>query len=104
MLTTLAKRGVTVLVTIGLEDRFDELRFSVGDISFLTDAIVAMRYAEVEGRLRKLISVVKVRGSGHSHDLREYHITDDGLVIDSSPQQYNGLLVGQAIKTGAGFT
>lgn len=102
LLTVLAKRGVSAVVTIGLEDRFDQLRFSVDDISFLTDAIVAMRYAEVEGMLRKYISVVKVRGSGHSHELREYQITDDGLAIDSSPVHYNGLLVGQAIKSADG--
>jgi circadian clock protein KaiC len=68
VLSSLAKRGVTVVLTIGLEDRFTELRFSVADISFLTDAIVAMRYAEIEGRIAKLISVVKARGIAHSHD------------------------------------
>jgi circadian clock protein KaiC len=99
ILTVLAKRGVTAVVTIGLEDRFDELRFSIDDISFLTDAIVAMRYAEVEGRVRQFITVVKVRGSSHSRELREYQITDDGLDIDSSASEYHGLLSGQAFKS-----
>jgi circadian clock protein KaiC len=92
MLSALAKRGVSVIVTFGMEDRFTELRFSQADISFLTDAIVAMRYAEIEGRLAKAISVVKVRGSAHSHDLREYRITDRGIEIDSGPTHFDGLL------------
>ena len=94
VLSSLAKRGVTVIVTIGLEDRFTELRFSVADLSFLTDAIVAMRYAEMESRIAKLISVVKVRGIAHSHELREFRITDAGLEIDAGPVRFDGLLTG----------
>jgi circadian clock protein KaiC len=99
VLSSLAKRGVTVVLTIGLEDRFTELRFSVADISFLTDAIVAMRYAEIEGRIAKLISVVKARGIGHSHDLREFRITDAGLEIDAERVRFNGLLSGHPSPT-----
>jgi len=94
MLASLAKLGVTVFVTIGMEDRFTDMRFSQADTSFLVDAIIAMRYVEIEGRLSKLISVVKVRGSGHSTDLRHYVITDSGLDIDASPMPFQGLLSG----------
>jgi circadian clock protein KaiC len=94
MLSGLAKRRVTVVVTVGLEDRFTELRFSIADISFLTDAIVALRYAEIEGRLAKLITVVKVRGIAHSTDLREFRITDQGIEIDPGPVRFDGLLSG----------
>jgi circadian clock protein KaiC len=99
MLSALAKRGVTALVTIGLEDRFTELRFSEDDISFLTDAVIAFRYAEIEGRLCKVLSIVKVRGSGHSTDLRKYRITDQGFDIDGPSDRYNGLLSGYTHKS-----
>jgi circadian clock protein KaiC len=95
VLDTLAKLGVSVVVTIGLEDRFTDLRFSQADISFLTDAIVAMRYVETEGRLVKLLSVVKVRGSAHSRELREYEITDRGIEIGPRPVEFEGLLSGR---------
>ncbi|MEC5161553.1 circadian clock protein KaiC [Janthinobacterium sp. CG_23.3] len=94
ILATLANLGVTVLVTIGLEDRFTDMRFSQADTSFLVDAIVAMRYVEIEGRLSKVISVVKVRGSAHSTDLRHYVITDRGIEIDERPMPFEGLLSG----------
>jgi circadian clock protein KaiC len=94
MLTELAKRNVTAVVTVGMEDRFTEMRFSYDDLSFLTDAVIALRYAEIDGRLAKLISVVKVRGVGHSTDLREFTITDKGIEIGSKPEQYNSLLSG----------
>jgi circadian clock protein KaiC len=94
ILSSLAKRGVSVVLTIGLEDKFTELRFGQADISFLTDAIVAMRYVEMHGALSRVISVVKVRGSAHSSDLRKFIITDQGIEIDSSPAQFEGLLSG----------
>ncbi|WP_317201701.1 ATPase domain-containing protein [Janthinobacterium sp.] len=94
ILATLASLNVTVLVTIGMEDRFTDMRFSQADTSFLADAIIAMRYVELDGRLTKLISVVKVRGSGHSNHLRRYVITDAGIEIDSRPMEFEGLLSG----------
>jgi circadian clock protein KaiC len=96
MLSSLAKLGVSVMVTVGLEDRFTELRFSEADLSFLADAIVAMRYVEMDGRLCKVISVVKVRGSSHSTDLREFRITDEGIEISEHASQFEGLLSGHA--------
>jgi circadian clock protein KaiC len=94
VLGTLAKLGISVVVTTGLEDRFTDLRFSQAEISFLTDAIVALRYVETQGRLVKLISVVKVRGSAHSTDLREYVISDRGIEIGERPVNFEGLLSG----------
>lgn len=102
ILSGLAKRGVTVLVTIGMDDCFTELRFSQAYISYLTDAIIAFRYAETGGRLAKVVSVIKVRGSAHSTDLREFRITDAGLDIDSEPIQIEGLLSGRPTPSKPG--
>ncbi|MDM5177408.1 ATPase domain-containing protein [Massilia sp. DJPM01] len=96
ILAGLARLGVTVMVTMGLDDRFTELRFSQSDTGFLADAIVAMRYVELEGRLAKVLTVVKVRGSAHSTDLRRYSIDAGGLRIEPGALAYNGLLCGRA--------
>lgn len=99
-LTALAKRGVTALVTVGLEDEFTGMRFSPSAMSFLTDAVVALRYAEIAGELRKIMTVVKVRGCSHSTDLRQYVITDAGIEVDSKPSEYEGLLTGHPVRRG----
>ena len=96
LLSTVAKYGVTAIVTIGQDDMFTELRLGQANISYLTDAVVALRYAEVDGRLHKFMSVIKVRGSAHSTDLREYRITDQGLEVDELPTEVAGVLVGGA--------
>ncbi|HEY8605835.1 MAG TPA: ATPase domain-containing protein [Noviherbaspirillum sp.] len=98
ILTSLAKSGVSVIVTLGLEDRFTDMRFSHSEISFLTDAVIALRYVEVDSRLQKLITVVKVRGSGHSRELHAFEITERGLEIGAAMPQYEGLLSGRPLQ------
>lgn len=67
--------------TVEVEDTFGSLPFSHYSISFLTDDIIRMRYVEIGGQLRKVIMVIKMRGGNHSKDIREYMITEKGLVI-----------------------
>jgi len=101
MLTSLVKRNVTVLVTMGMDDDFTHLRFSQSDIAYLTDAVILMRFGESAGQLRRFISVVKVRGSSHSHDLREFHIDNVGIHIDPISSAHEGVLHGLPTSRGA---
>jgi circadian clock protein KaiC len=36
---------------------------------------------EIDGQLRKVIVVIKMRGGNHSKDIREYIINDQGVVV-----------------------
>ena len=102
MMGALTGSGVTVMVTVELRDSFVELQFSPQGVAFLTDAIIMQRYVEIEGQLRRALSVVKVRSSAHSADLREYKITEDGLlVMDREMSDYRGLLTGSPRKVAA---
>ncbi len=94
MVSALASTGVTVLMTSELEDRYTELRFSPYGTAFLTDAIIVQRYIEVEGRLQRIMAVVKVRASDHSTEIRLFHIDDKGIRIDQVLAGYEGLLSG----------
>jgi len=81
MIGALTGAGVTILSTVEVEDTFTALSFSHYTISFLTDDIIRMRYVEIDGQLRKVIVVIKMRGGNHSKDIREYVITDKGVVV-----------------------
>ena len=94
MVSALASTGATVLMTSELEDRYDDLRFSPYGTAFLTDAIIVQRYIEVESRLKRVLAVVMVRGSAHSNELREFEITDSGIIIGTLVADYEGLLGG----------
>jgi circadian clock protein KaiC len=98
LVTTLTGAGVTLLMTCELEDRYGDLRFSPYGTAFMTDSIIVQRYIEVESRLRRLMAVVKVRGSQHSHELREFTIDDTGIVIGNMLPDEEGLLGGRPTK------
>jgi circadian clock protein KaiC len=93
-LARLAEQGVSVLVTAGFEDNQPGLRFSLENLSFLADAVLSMRFAEVEGHLCKFLTVVKVRGIAHSNELRGFRITDAGMEIDARKTVYDQVLTG----------
>jgi circadian clock protein KaiC len=79
-------------MTSELEDRYTDLRFSPFGSAFLADAIVVQRYIQIRGQFKRVISVVKVRGSAHSKDIRFFEITDEGIVIGESLAEYEGLM------------
>lgn len=92
MTTVLSEKGVSLMMTSELEDRATELRFSPVGSSFLVDAIVMQRYVECDAELHTVICVIKVRGSRHSRQLREFRITDDGIEIATVPAPFKNML------------
>ncbi|HVS18104.1 MAG TPA: ATPase domain-containing protein [Planctomycetota bacterium] len=101
MIGALTGAGVTVLSTVEVEDSFNQFQFSQYAISFLTDDILRLRYVEIDGQLRKVMVVVKMRGGNHSKDIREYVITEEGLVvIHPRRTEYARLTTGQPERIG----
>ncbi len=100
LVVALTGAGVTVMTTVETVSSFTDLRFSPHAISFLSDDIILQRYVEIEGRLRRIILVVKMRGGDHSKDIREYEVTSEGLVIGERLTEYKGLISGLPDRLG----
>jgi circadian clock protein KaiC len=101
MIAALTGAGVTILSTVEVEEKFTEMSLSHYTISFLTDDIIRLRYVEIDGQLRKVMVVIKMRGGNHSKDIREYVITDKGMVvIHPRSTEYDGLTTGIPTRTG----
>jgi circadian clock protein KaiC len=94
MIYSLTGIGVTILSTVEMEESFTELLFSTYSISFLTDDIIRLRYVEIEGQLRKVLMVVKMRRGAHSKDIREYEIDSKGVVIGERITDYDHQITG----------
>ncbi len=94
MVAELTSKGVTILMTSELEDRYTDLRFSPFGSAFLADAILVQRYVEIAGQFRRVFSIVKVRGSDHSKDIRLFDIGDEGIVIGECLSEYDGIMTG----------
>lgn len=99
MVAVLTGMGVTVLMTAELEDQYTVLRFSSYGNAFLADAIVMQRYVEIDGQFKRVISVVKIRSSAHSKDIRFFDIAADKLTIGEPLTHYQGMLSGHPTTT-----
>ena len=97
MIAELTSMGVTIVMTSELEDRYTDLRFSPFGSAFLADAIVVQRYIEIAGQFKRVFSVVKVRGSEHSKDIRLFDITDEGIIAGKTLSDYAGIMTGRPI-------
>jgi circadian clock protein KaiC len=94
MIGALTRLGVTVLSTVEVEESFTSMGLSNFAISFLSDDILRLRYVSINGQLRKMLMVVKMRGSAHSIDMWEYKITEKGIMIGEPLRGYRGLTSG----------
>lgn len=93
LLTYLAQRGVlTVLVLAqhGLAGPGD----TPVDLSYLSDAVLLLRYFEAGGEVRRAVSVVKKRSGGHEHAAREFRLGPGGVEIGEPLRGLRGLLAG----------
>ncbi len=70
--------------------------FSVTEVglSFLVDCIVALKPVEIESTVRKALVILKMRGSDHDKQLRQFQITSGGIKIESAFSNYEGVMTG----------
>lgn len=69
-------------------------------ISTLADSVILLRYVESFGRVRRGLVVLKMRGSEHDREIREYTITGNGLQIADRLDDIHGLLLGNQPHVG----
>jgi len=62
--------------------------------SSITDAIILLRYVELNGEIRRVVAVLKVRGAAHQKEIREYVIDGSGLHVKDTFRNVHGILTG----------
>ncbi|WP_373480938.1 circadian clock protein KaiC [Geminocystis sp.] len=68
-------------------------------ISTITDSIILLRYVEMYGEMRRGITVLKMRGSMHDKDIREFTIDHNGMHIGHPFRNVTGILAGTPMYT-----
>jgi circadian clock protein KaiC len=94
MVGALTGAGVTVFMTVEVAETFTDLPFSPHLVSFLTDVIIRQRYVELDGRLRRVLTVVKMRRGAHSTDLCLYDVGPTGVVVGAPLRGWQGVITG----------
>ncbi|MEO8295737.1 MAG: ATPase domain-containing protein [Gemmatimonadota bacterium] len=97
LVSTLTGLGVTILLTVEVVDQAG-LQFTNDRVSFLTDIILVQRFVEIEGDLRKVLAIIKMRGSTHSTEFRSYEITPSGVLLRGYLRNYSGVLSGEPVR------
>jgi len=81
-LTSFVKAKQTVgLFTAATDTLLGGSSVTEAHISTLTDSIILLRYVEVFGAVKRGMTVLKMRGSDHDRDIREFSIDADGMHI-----------------------
>lgn len=70
------------------------------DISYLSDAVLMLRYFEYDGSVRRALSVVKKRTGRHEHSIREFRLSHGGVHLSPPLTGFTGIFSGTPVYAG----
>jgi circadian clock protein KaiC len=71
-------------------------------ISTLTDSIILLRYVEMFGEMKRGMTVLKMRGSRHDKDIKEFTIDKTGMHLGRPFRNATGILAGAPLHLSPG--
>lgn len=71
-------------------------------ISTLTDSIILLRYVEMFGEMKRGLTVLKMRGSPHEKEIREFTIDGAGMHLGRPFRNITGILAGTPVRLSPG--
>ena len=101
LLTYLAQQGVVTILVLAQHGMVGVVEAPL-DISYLSDAVLMLRYFEHAGMVRRALSVVKKRSGFHEQTIREFQLGNQGLVVGPPLKEFSGVLSGMPTYTGSG--
>ncbi len=90
----LKERQVTGLFTSTTSSLMGGESITEQHISTITDSIILLRYVEMFGEMKRGLTVLKMRGSKHEKDIREFTIDEHGMHIGTGFKNVTGILSG----------
>jgi circadian clock protein KaiC len=99
LLQFLNRQGATTYLTVAQHGVLGEIRSPV-DVTYVADTVILLRFFEALGRVRRAISVLKKRTGMHEDTIREFRITDRGLLLGEPLTEFQGVLRGVPTYVG----
>jgi circadian clock protein KaiC len=93
LLSMLNQLGVITILVLAQHGLMGPMQTPL-DISYLSDAVLMLRYFEAKGRVRRAISVVKKRSGAHEDAIREFRLTAQGVKVGPPLTEFQGILSG----------
>ena len=92
--------GVTLTMNMEIAELLGSAQLSGYGVSFAADNVIQLKYIELEGRLERGISVLKVRGVRHATDVRRMSLDSGGVEVGSPFKGLRGVLTGLPVRSG----
>lgn len=73
------------------------------DVAFIVDSYILLRYVEIESAIHRAVLALKVRGSDHAKDIRQFDITGQGIEIMSKFEGQEGIMSGSPRRMADAF-
>ena len=99
LLSFLAQQGVLTILVLAQHGLVGPIETPL-DISYLSDAVLMLRYFEHGGTVRRALSVVKKRSGDHEHTIREFRLGPRGLALGPPIRQFSGIFTGTPVYLG----
>jgi len=99
----LKREGLTALLTRESATLLGEVPQEENDIGFVVDSYLLLRYVEIESMIHKALLVLKMRGSEHAKDIRQFEITDQGVEVRSKFEGREGIMSGNPRRMADSF-
>jgi circadian clock protein KaiC len=94
LLGYLSSRGVTCILILAQAGIVGAFMPTQVDVSYLADNVMLFRYFEAAGKVRKAVSVVKMRGGMHENHIRELRFVNNRLAVGNPLVSFRGILTG----------
>jgi circadian clock protein KaiC len=99
LLSYLGQQGVLTILVLAQHGLVGPMDTPL-DMSYLSDAVVMLRYFEHGGRVRRALSVVKKRSGNHEHAIREFQLTSKGIEVGPPLTDFSGIFTGTPVYIG----
>lgn len=99
ILTYLNQQGVLTFLILAQSGMVGQMQSPV-DLTYLSDAVLLLRFFEAEGEIRRALSVLKKRTGGHESAIREFKIDAKGLQVGPKLEGFRGVLTGTPTLVG----
>lgn len=93
LVTFMNQQGVLSFLVLTQSGMIGQMQSPV-DLTYLSDAVLLLRFFEARGEIRRALSVLKKRTGGHETTIRELLIEDVGLSVGPGLSGFHGVLTG----------
>jgi circadian clock protein KaiC len=93
-INSLKREGLTSLLTLESHALLGEMPRRDNSVAFIVDSYILLRYVEIESAIRKALLILKMRGSDHDKDIRQFEINSKGIVVRARFEGQEGIMSG----------